>query len=228
MIYTNPFPFRAVRILLVSTSFGLFWANHKRKIGVFSFKDLGSPRLSPPKNILESEIPMATLDEKIAQLPPAARKEISDIIEYFHWKYGGTYTETIDKGEKAKLEKVLQNAKGKLLALEEDWDENGAKKIKEGTYKRVAEFLVDLQAKILQVGVSWTLPEIFPGTNGEILVQWKTDRFQLVILIPEDTTKPINYYATDYNKNEEEGTATNERLNNLYFNWARQLQWDHL
>ncbi len=167
---------------------------------------------------------MATFDEKIAQLPPTARKEISDIVEYFHWKYGGKDVVTIDKGEKAKLEEVIQNATGKLLALEEDWDDHGAKSIKEGTIKRVAEFLVDLQSKILQVGVSWTLPEIFPGTKGDILVQWKTDRFQLVIVIPEDPVKPINYYATDFGKNEEEGTATKERLYNLYFNWARQLQ----
>jgi len=166
---------------------------------------------------------MANLEEKIAQLPSAARKEISDIVEYFYWKYAGEHAETTEKGEKEKLEQVLQSAQEKLLALEDNWDDRGVKQIKEGTIQRTNEFFFNLQAKMLQEGVRWIFPEIFSGTKGDILVQWKTDRFQLVIVIPEDPVKPTNYYATDYDKNEEEGTATNERLNNLYFNWVGQF-----
>ncbi len=166
---------------------------------------------------------MVTLEEKIAQLPPAARNEISEFVEYFHWKYAGDQSETTEKGEREKLKQLLLTAKEKLLALEEDWDDRGAKPIKEATIQRIIEFLSNLHAIIIHDCVGWIFPEIFPGTKGKILIQWKAERFQLVIVIPEDPVKPTTYYATDYGKNEVEGTASNERLNNLYLNWTRQF-----
>ncbi|HMF32841.1 MAG TPA: hypothetical protein VKK79_15560 [Candidatus Lokiarchaeia archaeon] len=129
----------------------------------------------------------------------------------------------MEGNQREKLEQQLQEARDNLLSLEYNWDDRGAKKIEEATFQRMVEFLFDLLENIQQEGIKWELPEIYPGTKGEVLVQWKTDRFQLVIVIPEDTLEPAIYYATDYDKNEDEGTASNERLNSLYINWARQF-----
>lgn len=167
---------------------------------------------------------MATLEDKIAQLPPAARKEIGDIVEYFLWKYASESTETTQEGEADTLKQLLHDAREKLLSLEDDWDDRGAKTIEEGTFQRAESFLLNLQTKLQSESTHWVDPEIFPGTKGEILIQWKSDSFQLAIVIPENTSDPATYYATDYGKNEDEGTASTERLNSLYINWARQFE----
>ena len=54
---------------------------------------------------------MAILEDKIAQLPPAARKEIVGIVEYFLWKNAGEPTEITQEGEGETLQQLFYEAR---------------------------------------------------------------------------------------------------------------------
>ncbi|HMF31983.1 MAG TPA: hypothetical protein VKK79_11235 [Candidatus Lokiarchaeia archaeon] len=132
--------------------------------------------------------------------------------------------EKIKKPKKSELKDLLDDFKREISDLNEDWDGEGAKKIIEETFKKVVNFLVDLNQKCRKARLgSIILPQIFPGTAGEIELQWNTDRFKLVVIIPENEKATAIYYATDYADGKIKGTLELEKLYQIYITCLRMF-----
>jgi len=120
---------------------------------------------------------------------------------------------------------LILAAKEELLSLRDDWDGEGAQQVKESTFWRAVRFLRSLQAFVQQQQSAplLELPDIFPRPNGDILIQWKTDQFQLVVTIPEDESKPAVYYGKGDAENVTKGTVTFAKLPQIYVNCVQMF-----
>jgi hypothetical protein len=93
------------------------------------------------------------------------------------------------------LNKHLQDAKKRILSLEDNWDSYGAKGgYKEETFKRVESFLKSLYKKIHLS----KFPSISPDDDMSIGIYWKTEGYELYLTIEEDPQEEISFYGDDY------------------------------
>jgi hypothetical protein len=104
------------------------------------------------------------------------------------------------------LESVIQFRIGEaiessrwILDLDHDWDEQGSSAYSQVTWQRACRFLI-LQAKRAhQVsGRELPPPKIQPGPEASIDLHWKMERFELLVNIPSDPSKPATFYGDDY------------------------------
>ncbi len=90
-----------------------------------------------------------------------------------------------------------------ILGLKDNWDGNNAKKYELETFRRATAFLKSLVEDFwLLFNYKLESPLILPGINGEIDIEWKNDKFQLLISIPEDESELAGLYGSDYEDDE--------------------------
>ena len=86
-----------------------------------------------------------------------------------------------------------------ILDLREDWDGYGAKSYKIKTINRCKTFLHSLLSDfIILFNLELDFPLILPGINGDIDLEWKTNKFHLLISIPESDQELAGAYGTNY------------------------------
>jgi len=98
-------------------------------------------------------------------------------------------------------DQTLEEQVDKIISLKENWDGEGAKPYKRETIDKAKRYIPIvnqelLAKKDLQLGD----PEITPGPDGSIDMEWKTDNYELLVNVPEKS-EPVSYYW--YNKHNE-------------------------
>ena len=101
------------------------------------------------------------------------------------------------------IRQTLDEAKKHLLALEEDWDGEGAPAYQEETIEAAANFLYELveKSEVLEA----TQVRILPASEGSIDLHWKSARFELLVNFRPDGS--VSYYGDDYYENSIQGKA---------------------
>ena len=99
------------------------------------------------------------------------------------------------------IRQTVDEAKKRLLALEENWDGEGSPAYQERTLEAAAGFLYALveQSETLKAAKV----RILPASEGSIDLHWKTDRFELLVNFRPDGS--VSYYGDDYCENSIEG-----------------------
>jgi hypothetical protein len=97
------------------------------------------------------------------------------------------------------VEEAIESSKW-ILSLEDDWDENGTPKYSESTWKRACVFLIKQSELALELQKELPAPKILPGPEGSIDLHWKRAQFELLMNIPNDSSKPATFYGDDYGK----------------------------
>ena len=95
--------------------------------------------------------------------------------------------------------RVVAEAKERLLALEDDWDGEGAPAYCEQTIEAATAFFSELVAKS---GLATPI-RILPASEGSIDLHWKTARFELLVNFHPDGS--VSYYGDDYCENAIQG-----------------------
>ncbi len=90
---------------------------------------------------------------------------------------------------------VVAEAKERLLALEDDWDREGAPAYCEQTIEAAAAFFYQL----VERSELATPVRILPASEGSIDLHWKTARFELLVNFHPDGS--VSYYGDDYCEN---------------------------
>jgi hypothetical protein len=87
----------------------------------------------------------------------------------------------------------------RILDLKYDWDEQGSPGYEQATWQRACDFLVR-QASFAResLGRDLPVPRILPGPHGSLDVHWKMPRFELLVNIPHDPSKPATFYGDDF------------------------------
>ena len=106
------------------------------------------------------------------------------------------------------IEEEIQRSR-KILDLEADWDGDGADAYSQETWQKSVSFLRNLIDRLLRYEIDIEaseelIPEILPGPNGSIDLEWETDFFDLLINIPKEGER-ASYYGDDYGENRIKG-----------------------
>lgn len=94
---------------------------------------------------------------------------------------------------------VVAEAKERLLALEDDWDGEGAPAYCEQTIEAAAAFFYQL----VERSELATQVRILPANEGSIDLHWKTAQFELLVNFHPGGS--VSYYGDDYCENAIQG-----------------------
>lgn len=123
----------------------------------------------------------------------------------------------------SELEMALDRAMS-LLKLVNDWDGEGATAIRKETLDRTVHFLRQGNYLFRTVsGRELDIPRISPGPNGGIDLYWKLESFQLLLHIPSDVSRRIEFYGESADSTSARGFIDNESIS-LPFFWMAQFQ----
>lgn len=94
-------------------------------------------------------------------------------------------------------------ASREILALEDNWDDEGSPAYSEATWRRAVTFLSNSAIRFWkEYQRDLIAPRILPGPDGNIDLHWKTPKRELLISIPADQAEPAAFYGDD----KEDGT----------------------
>ena len=115
------------------------------------------------------------------------------------------------------LSEHIKKRMNKILELRDNWNGEGSKSYNAETLKKAKRFLISLIKDFWMLyNLELDIPMIFPGIAGDIDIEWKNKKFQLLISIPEKDEKLSGLYGSDYAEDEIELdfdiTKTNLRL----------------
>jgi len=121
---------------------------------------------------------------------------------------------------KFKLLKEIKNSETRILSLEDNWDKEGSKAYKKESFDRAVTFLEQLYQKLIyEHDLRIQIPAIGPGPEGSIDIHWKTNKFELLLNIPEDYQELAGFYGDDYDKESIEGNLNLTSLQDVLVRW---------
>lgn len=113
-----------------------------------------------------------------------------------------------------------------LLKLEDDWDDCNAIAPSENIYNRAITFLVNYSKIILERHkIIIQPPEINPGKNGSIDLDWRSNGVELLINFVNSDVFAASYYGDNGNNNLIiEGILDSDMVNDDLAYWMRKLK----
>ena len=93
-----------------------------------------------------------------------------------------------------------------ILELRDDWDEAGALGYEEETWARAVALLRRHAAAAMAMGGSIGVPRILPGPGGSIDLHWRSADFEILLNIPEEENRPVEFYGDDHSGSVLRGT----------------------
>ena len=101
--------------------------------------------------------------------------------------------ENIKLTNRQAIDKIVDEAEERILALEEDWDGQGSPAFEKQTLDAIRDFLFELvkESEFSVVKQVW----IVPFSGGSIDLQWQTEHFDLLINFCADGN--VTYYGKD-------------------------------
>jgi len=66
-------------------------------------------------------------------------------------------------------------------------------------------------------------PNLLPGPEGSIDIQWKMEKFDLLINVPEDPQELPTFSSDDYTQNSIKGTLDPVKMQPVLFSWLIEL-----
>ena len=101
------------------------------------------------------------------------------------------------------LNAELSIAKSSLLSLIDGWAGNGSVSYKMETFKKVKYFLIYLFADFWYITKkNLAIPTIYPGTDGDIDIEWDTDNLSILISVPEIPSEKIGVFGKNPTTNQ--------------------------
>lgn len=90
-------------------------------------------------------------------------------------------------------------------------------------FKKAKSFLISLiQDFWMLYNLELDLPMIFPGIDGDIDIEWKNKKFQLLISIPEKDDNLAGLYGSDYAEDEIELDFDSTKKNLRLLSWLKR------
>ena len=121
------------------------------------------------------------------------------------------------------LNKYLKKKMEEIVNLKVNWNGYGSKPYEKETLIRAKNFLISLiQDFWILYNLEFEIPMIFPGINGDIDIEWKNDKFQLLISIPDDKNELAGLYGNDYGEDEIELDFDINKPNPMLLSWLKR------
>lgn len=115
---------------------------------------------------------------------------------------------------------------GYIVALNDDWDGDGAIPISKLIYERAINSLISYMDYIyLNYDVIINIPEINPGRDGSIDLDWRCNECELLLRIINDDDFIIHYYGDVGKSNHKiEGIIYNSEVNDDLAHWMKKIK----
>jgi len=121
------------------------------------------------------------------------------------------------------LNQHIRRKMKEILDLKPDWNGERAKSYKKETFNRAKNFLISLMQDFwILYNIELDIPMIFPGIDGDIDIEWKNERFQLLISIPVKSENLAGLYGSDYAEDEIELDFDISKTNIRLLSWLRR------
>ena len=145
--------------------------------------------------VYKKKIPTKTImDEKVKEGFYEVFTTTSEYIKEMEER-GTKIVEVLNKHIKKKMDEILE--------LRFNWNGEGSKSCNIETLERAKSFLISLIEDFwILYNLEFDIPMIFPGIDGDIDIEWKNDKFQLLISIPENKENLAGLYGSDYAEDE--------------------------
>lgn len=137
-------------------------------------------------------VPVVVIEFGIEDDPHQLRDELDISVQA--WKSPILIkAENIKLTNRQAIDKIVDDAEERILALEEDWDGQGSPAFEKQTLDAIRDFLFELvdESKLSVVKQAW----IVPFSEGGIDLQWQTEHFDLLINFCADGN--VTYYGKD-------------------------------
>ncbi len=153
---------------------------------------------------------ISNLDEEMDSLKDTINKNM--ILSYNENEYFNS-----------EMERELSYSR-KILELKDGWDGEHSRGYMEKTWNKMFNFL-EIFSKEYRCITNYFLskPFIDPGLDGGIDLHWKTNKFELLLTIPEKDNEPLSYYGDDYKSNIIKGTLELDNYRVL-LSWIKIFQ----
>ena len=165
---------------------------------------IGSNRINP--FLLGKEFPFPDSEKETSKIPDTSptHKILIDSrikVQYDYYRHIQAYESALvsacrhiwEGRQLGSLETKVNEAKERILRLEEDWDDAGCPAYKSETLDAAAQFLYQIDnPEAINVRIA-------PASEGSIDLHWKTDKFELLINFHPNNS--VSYYGDDYNGN---------------------------
>jgi hypothetical protein len=90
------------------------------------------------------------------------------------------------------------NRSRRMLEWDDNWDGDGSPAYDEATLARAADFLMRSSIALwADFRLNSPVPEIAPGPDGSLDLDWQTANRELLVNIPADLDKPATFYGDD-------------------------------
>jgi hypothetical protein len=122
------------------------------------------------------------------------------------------------------LEIHIEKAKPGILNLHDNWDEKGARGYNAEFWNHAMKFLRRFLKQVWSSLLKMPLPNILPGPEGSIDLNWDDDPINLLINIPQDPNEPVSFYGEYSNKKEIEGSIELELIDSVLIPWLMSRQ----
>jgi hypothetical protein len=122
------------------------------------------------------------------------------------------------------LEEEAQRAKTAILSLKDDWDGEGSTGYSEKTWDRAMDFLdIHVQEVFRKCG-HVLVPKILPGPDGSIDFHWRSERFELLVNVPESDDVSVSFYGDQFNgRNSFKGPFDRASLSRILVTWLGEV-----
>lgn len=108
----------------------------------------------------------------------------------------------------------------KMLALGDDWDEEGGLLYTKETLDRAIAFLSSHSSYLYRLcGIHLPVPILGVGPNGSVDIHWKRPTWELLVNIPADANQMAAFYGDDYGNQEIKGNLDPEIFNVGIVEW---------
>lgn len=125
-------------------------------------------------------------------------------------------------GDHSHLREAIDRSRS-LLALESDWDDDGAQPITQAVWQRAVSFLERHARRVLEdSGKVIAVPKIAPVSDGSIDLHWSSPGYEMLINIPADPDTPADFYGDDRGRLHIKGTFDTTTLNMGLLQWLTE------
>lgn len=122
------------------------------------------------------------------------------------------------------LEEIIAEARERLLALGAGFDGRAAPSIDVNTVDRAAKVLRTMAERLAREGASMRVPDIMPGPDGSVKLEWDESDFELLMTIHADPARPPSFYGDDFADVQVKGSLKDpHNPNRLVLAWLRKL-----
>jgi hypothetical protein len=117
----------------------------------------------------------------------------------------------------AEVEAAINKARERILALKENWDGEGAERVKPELFDKAAQILRNLFHIAREHGQLLSFPEISPYGDGSVDVWWTEGESSLLVNTSEVKEEPLTFAFNNGGKDVTSGKVMAEMAGEVLF-----------